>query len=162
MKQWDGTWRTETPINHSPPTSIIPIYSRQKWRLGDRRALARQRTAQCFPGGVPMAQAHPRKYSAGWATLLSQRFLAGQPRYLARSHCIDRDSLPQEMGVRVPTIGRSRWHHSSKLDPNIHAGCRGPLSWKGEANRCYRPGRRTKAANLVLCMGFLSQNRERV
>src|SRR6266478_6962200 len=142
MKQWDGTWRTETPINHSPPTSIIPIYSRQKWRLGDRRALARQRTAQCFPGRVPMVQAPSRKYSAGWATLLSQRYLAGRPRYMAQIPWIDKDSLLQEMKVRVPTIGYSRWRHSSKLDANIDARCRGPLSWKGEANMSYRPGRR--------------------
>ena len=48
---------------------------------------------------------------------------------------IDRDYLPQEMGVRVPTIGCPRWHHSSKLDVNIGAWCRGPLSWNGDANR---------------------------
>src|SRR6266478_4272511 len=105
-----------------------------------------------------MAQAPPRKYSAGWATLLSQRFLAGPPRYLAQSPWIDRDSLWQEEEVRVPTIACSRWHRSSKQVANIDARCRGPLSWKGEANRCYRPERRPKAANLVLCMGFLSKN----
>src|SRR6266446_9509357 len=109
-----------------------------------------------------MAQAHPRKYSAGWATLLSQRFLAGPPRYLAQSPWIDRDSLMQEMRVRVPTIGCSRWHHPSKLDSNIHARCRGALSWNGEVNRKYRPGRRTKATNLVRCMRFLSKNGKRV
>src|SRR6266436_7836947 len=109
-----------------------------------------------------MAQAHPRKYSAGWATLLSQRFLAGPPRYLAQSPCIDRDSLLREMGLRVPTIACSRWHHSSKLDTNIDARCRGALSWNGEANRSYRSARRTKAANLVLCIRLLSQNRKGV
>src|SRR6266404_5798434 len=105
-----------------------------------------------------MARAPPRKCSAGWATLPPQRFLAERPRYLAQSPWIDGDSSPQETGVRVPTIGCSRWHHSSKQVANIDARCRGPLSWKGEANRCYRPARRTKAANLVLCTRFLSQN----
>src|SRR6266436_1192849 len=103
-----------------------------------------------------MARAPPRKYSAGWATLLSQPFLAGRPRYLAQSSWTDRDSLPREMGVRVPTIGCSRWHHSSKLDANIDARYGGPLPWKGEANRSYRPGRWTKAASLVRCMRFVS------
>ncbi len=104
-----------------------------------------------------MPQAPPRKYSARWATLLSQQFLGGWPRYLAQSPWIDRDSSPQEMGVGVPTIGCSRWHHSSKPVSSINSRCKGPLSWKGEANRSYRPVRRMKAANLVLCMRFLSQ-----
>src|SRR6266403_2781919 len=104
-----------------------------------------------------MARAPLQEFSVGWATPLSQRFLGGRSRYLAQIPWIDRDSLPREMGVRDPTIGCSRWHHSAKLVANIDARCRGPLSWKGEANKSYRPVRQTKAANLVLCMRFLSQ-----
>ena len=63
------------------------------------------------------------------------------------------------MEVRVPTIGCSRWHHSSKLVPNIEARCRGPQLWKGAAKGSYRPARWTKAANLVLCMRLLSGDR---
>src|SRR6266403_1480013 len=39
-------------LHLSPHPSLSP---RQKWRLGDRRALARQRTPQSFPGRVAMA-----------------------------------------------------------------------------------------------------------
>ena len=103
-----------------------------------------------------MARSPLQRYSAGWATLLSQRDLGERPRYLAQSTWIDRDSLLREMEVRVPIIGRSRWHHSFKQVANIDARCRGPLSWKGEAMRSYRPARQMKAANLVLCMRYLS------
>src|SRR6266403_5821224 len=88
-------------------------------------------------------------------------FLQGGRDTWRKSPWIDRDSLPQEMGVRVPTIGCSRWHHSPKLDANIDARCRGPLSWNGEANRSYRPARRMKAANLVLCTRYLCCRRRR-
>src|SRR6266403_5990843 len=73
---------------------------------------------------------------SGRNTRLSQRIFGERPRYLAQSPWIGRDSLPQEIDVRVLTTGCSRWHLSSKLVANIDGRCRGPLSWKGEASRC--------------------------
>src|SRR5260370_29399169 len=43
---------------------------RQKWRQGDRKAVARQRTPQCVLGKAPVARSPSRKYSVGWAKLL--------------------------------------------------------------------------------------------
>src|SRR6266403_201503 len=56
--------KTPPSLYPSPHPSLHPslhlslhpsLSPRQKWRLGDRRALARQRTPQSFPGRVAMA-----------------------------------------------------------------------------------------------------------
>src|SRR6266403_4272047 len=104
-----------------------------------------------------MARAPLQESSVDWATPLSQRFLGGRSRYLTQIPRIDRDSLPKEMEVRIPTIGCYRRHHAPKPAANLDApGCRGPLSWKGKANRSYRSARQTKPAELVHGMVHLS------
>src|SRR5258707_10530642 len=99
-------------------------FSGQKWRQGDRKAVAQQRTPLCFSGNIPMTRASPQKYAAGWAILLlfcHQLARAGQLRYLERIPCIGRDSSLREMKVTVPTIVYSRRRHPSKLVANIDA-----------------------------------------